>query len=93
MPEVQVAPYGSWKSPVTSDLIVAESIRLGQLALDGEDIYWVEQRPREGGRNVVVRRTADENIDDVTPSPFNACSRVHEYGGGAFAWPMGWSTS
>jgi len=84
MPEVQVAPYGSWKSPVTSDLIVAESIRLGQLALDGEDIYWVEQRPREGGRNVIVRRTADENIDDVTPSPFNACSRVHEYGGGAF---------
>ena len=84
MPEVQVAPYGSWKSPVTSDLIVAESIRLGQLALDGEDIYWVEQRPREGGRHVIVRRTNDGKIDDVTPSPFNARSRVHEYGGGAF---------
>lgn len=84
MPAVQVAPYGSWKSPVTSDLIVAESIRLGQLALDGEDIYWVEQRPREGGRNVIVRRTPDGTIDDVTPSPFNARSRVHEYGGGAY---------
>ena len=84
MPAVQVAPYGSWKSPVTSDLIVAESIRLGQLALDGEDIYWVEQRPREGGRNVIVRRTPDGTIGDVTPSPFNARSRVHEYGGGAY---------
>ncbi len=84
MPAVRVAPYGSWKSPVTSDLIVAESIRLGQLALDGEDIYWVEQRPREGGRNVIVRRTPDGTIDDVTPSPFNARSRVHEYGGGAY---------
>jgi dipeptidyl aminopeptidase/acylaminoacyl peptidase len=54
------------------------------LALDGEDIYWVEQRPREGGRNVIVRRTPDGTIDDVTPSPFNARSRVHEYGGGAY---------
>jgi dipeptidyl aminopeptidase/acylaminoacyl peptidase len=84
MPDVQTAAYGSWKSPVTSDLIVSESIRLGQLALDGEDIYWVEQRPREGGRNVIVRRTAAGTIDDVTPPPFNARTRVHEYGGGAF---------
>ena len=84
MPDVNVAPYGSWESPVTSDLIVSESIRLGQLAIDGEDIYWVEQRPREGGRNVIVRRVADGNIDDVTPPTFNARTRVHEYGGGAF---------
>ncbi|MCH2506666.1 MAG: DUF5050 domain-containing protein, partial [Dehalococcoidia bacterium] len=84
MPDVNVAPYGSWESPVTSDLIVSESIRLGQLAIDGEDIYWVEQRPREGGRNVIVRRAADGNIDDVTPPTFNARTRVHEYGGGAF---------
>ena len=84
MPDVQVAPYGSWKSPVTSDLIVSESIRLGQLALDDGDIYWVEQRPKEGGRNVIVRRTNDGKIDDVTPAPFNARTRVHEYGGGSF---------
>jgi dipeptidyl aminopeptidase/acylaminoacyl peptidase len=84
MPEVNVAPYGSWESPVTSDLIVSESIRLGQLAIDGEDVYWVEQRPQEGGRNVIVRRTADGGIDDITPPPFNTRTRVHEYGGGAF---------
>jgi len=81
----RVAPYGSWKSPVTSALIVSETVRLGQIALDGDDIYWVEARPAEGGRNVVVRRTPDGRMTDVTPPPFNARTRVHEYGGGAFA--------
>ncbi len=78
------APYGSWKSPITTDLIVSGSIGLGQIALDGEDIYWVEMRPSEGGRMVVVKRTPDGIISDITPEPFSARSRVHEYGGGAF---------
>ena len=77
-------PYGSWKSPITSDLIVAESVGLGQVHLDGDDVYWVEMRPSEGGRNVVVRRTPDGRTADVTPEPFNVRTRVHEYGGGAF---------
>ena len=78
-------PYGSWKSPITSDLIVAESIGLGEVRLDGHDVYWSEMRPSEGGRNVVVRRTPDGRTADVTPQPFNVRTRVHEYGGGAFA--------
>ncbi|MGA9348115.1 MAG: S9 family peptidase [Anaerolineae bacterium] len=82
MAEPQVALYGSWKSPITSDLIVSETIGLGQIALNGEDIYWVEMRPAEGGRNVIVRRTPDGRTTDVTPAPFNARTRVHEYGGG-----------
>jgi len=85
MPESQVAPYGSWKSPITSDMIASGAMRLGQIALDGADIYWVEMRPAEGGRNVIVRRTPDGQTSDVTPAPFNARTRVHEYGGGAFA--------
>jgi len=85
MAEQEVTPYGSWKSPITSDLIVSETIGLGQIALDGEDVYWVEVRPTEGGRNVIVRRTPDGKTTDVTPPPFNARTRVHEYGGGAFA--------
>lgn len=84
MAEPHVAPYGSWKSPITSDLIVAGSIGLGQLALDGENIYWTEQRPSEGGRNVVVRRTPDGATASMNPAPFNARTRVHEYGGGAY---------
>ncbi len=80
----QTAPYGTWKSPITADLIVANSIRLGEIRLDGNDIYWNELRPQEGGRSVVVRRTPDGAIADVTPAPFNVRTRVHEYGGGAY---------
>jgi dipeptidyl aminopeptidase/acylaminoacyl peptidase len=82
--EPQTAPYGSWQSPITSDLIVSGAIGLGQIALDSENIYWIEMRPAEGGRNVIVRRTPDGDTTDVTPSPFNTRTRVHEYGGGAF---------
>jgi dipeptidyl aminopeptidase/acylaminoacyl peptidase len=85
MTEPHVAPYGSWKSPITSDLIVSATVGLGQTALDGADTYWVELRPSEGGRNCVVRRTPDGNVSDVTPRGFNARTRVHEYGGGDFA--------
>jgi len=84
MAQPKVAPYGSWKSPITSDLIVAETVGLGQIALDGEDVYWGETRPAEGGRSVIVRRSSDGQTADVTPSPFNARTRVHEYGGGDY---------
>src|SRR6266851_4209824 len=80
-----MAPYGFWKSPITSDRIVAEVVGLGQIALDGEDVYWTEMRPSEGGRSVIVRRTPNGTLTDQTPPPFNARTRVHEYGGGAFA--------
>src|SRR6185295_10600015 len=89
MAETQTAPYGSWKSPITSDLIVSGTIGLGQIALDGDDVYWIEARPTEGGRQVIVRRTADGQTADVTPAPFNARTRVHEYGGGAFVVSAG----
>ncbi len=80
----QTAPYGSWKSPITSDLIVSETIRFGHVALDGSDTYWIEGRPSEGGRNVIVRRTVDGTVTDLTPPLFNARTRVHEYGGGDY---------
>jgi dienelactone hydrolase len=91
MPEPQTAPYGSWSSPITSDLIVASSIGLGEILLDGTDVYWLESRPQEGGRSVLVRRAADGALADVTPPvpvggqpAFNIRTRVHEYGGGAY---------
>jgi len=89
MPEPQVAPYGSWKSPITTDLIVSETIGIGQIVLDGHDTYWTEGRPSEGGRSVIVHRTPDGHTTDVLPSPFNARTRVHEYGGGAFTVSKG----
>jgi dipeptidyl aminopeptidase/acylaminoacyl peptidase len=83
-PQARTAPYGSWKSPITSDLIVAQSISLSDVRLDGGNIYWLEGRPQEQGRSVVVRADADGRQADVTPAPFNARTRVHEYGGGSW---------
>jgi len=79
-----VAPYGSWKSPIDADLVASAGVGLQQLRIDGEDIYWIESRPQEGGRKVVVRQSSDGTLEDVTPPTFNARTRVHEYGGGDY---------
>jgi hypothetical protein len=84
MSERGVAPYGSWKSPISSDLIVRGVVGLAEVVIDGRDVYWLESRPGEGGRNVVVLLTPVRRTEDVTPQPFNARTRVHEYGGGGF---------
>jgi dipeptidyl aminopeptidase/acylaminoacyl peptidase len=80
----KASPYGSWKSPITADLIAAETIGLSGVWLDGADVYWSELRGAEGGRNALVRCTP-AGIEDVLPLPYSARSRVNEYGGGAFA--------
>ncbi|HJQ25297.1 MAG TPA: S9 family peptidase [Blastocatellia bacterium] len=84
MAEKIIAPYGSWKSPITADLIVAGTVNLGEVMLDGDDIYWIEGRAAERGRNCIVRRASDGTTRDVTPPEFNARTTVHEYGGGAY---------
>jgi dipeptidyl aminopeptidase/acylaminoacyl peptidase len=78
------APYGSWKSPITTDLITDQSISLIELTLDGQDIYWIESHPKEGGRYTIMRRTPDGKITECTPPEFYVRTTVHEYGGGAF---------
>ena len=87
MPKAIVCPFGSWKSPFTSDLIVSTTYGLGDLATDGQDLYWVESRPSEGGRYVIIRRQPQGTATPLTPAPFNARTRVHEYGGAADAAP------
>ena len=67
-----VAPYGTWKSPITADLIVAGTTGLGQIMLDGADLYWSESRPAEGGRNAIVRLDAVGQAGDAIPRDFNA---------------------
>ncbi len=80
-----IAPYGSWKSPITSELVGGGDVGLEQIRIDGGNIYWIERRAQEGGRKVVVRRAADGSTFDVTPAGFNARTRVHEYGGGDYS--------
>ncbi|HLQ77424.1 MAG TPA: S9 family peptidase [Terriglobia bacterium] len=78
------APYGSWKSPITSAYLTSAGIGLGQLEVGHQSVYWCEGRPMEAGRVVVVRRDSKGNSADVTPAGFNSRTRVHEYGGGAY---------
>jgi dienelactone hydrolase len=85
MPRPDAAPYGSWRSPITSDLIVAQITMLSDVRLDGGDICWLEGRPQEQGRNVIVRAGADGSAADITSTGFNVRTRVHEYGGGSWS--------
>src|SRR5260370_36651581 len=85
----ETLPCGAWRSPIASELMVGEPGGLGDIRVDGDDIYWIEGRPGEGGRNVLVRRarsasiSSGGSIEDITPPPFSVRTRVHEYGGGA----------
>lgn len=79
-----IAPYGSWKSPLTSERIVSESIKLGQISLCGDEVYWIESRPTEGGRSAIVRLDSTGSREILTPSPINVRTRVHEYGGAPY---------
>jgi len=80
----KTAPYGSFESPITAELIAAAAISLADVAIDREDTYWLEGRPSESGRYVLVRQTPDGKTTDVTPQGYNVRTTVHEYGGGAF---------
>ena len=82
---VTTAPYGSWASPITARLIADSGIALGWLQAVAGQIFWVEMRPLEDGRSVLVRRTADGEIADVVPATANTRTLVQEYGGGIYA--------
>ena len=79
------APYGTWPSPVTTELVTTGTASLAAPRLDGDTLYWLESRPDQGGRVDLLRRPVDGATEAVTSAPFNVRSRVHEYGGGAYA--------
>ena len=81
---MKTAPYGSWRSPITSDLIAAQSIGLSEIRIEPTGIYWQESRPHESGRSVIVHQGAD-----LLAVPFSSRTRVHEYGGGAWTVSSG----
>ncbi|VEP14675.1 Dipeptidyl aminopeptidase/acylaminoacyl peptidase [Hyella patelloides LEGE 07179] len=81
---INIKPFGSWKSPITTETIIAKTVGLGGVNSLAKDIYWLESRPQEKGRNVLVKQAADGTVADITPQPFNVRTRVHEYGGGAY---------
>jgi dipeptidyl aminopeptidase/acylaminoacyl peptidase len=81
----EIAPYGSWRSPIEAQLVARAGRRLAApaLAADGA-VWWAEGRPAEGGRVVLMRRPPGGEPEAVTPTGVNVRTRVHEYGGGAW---------
>jgi len=78
----QSAPCGAWTSPISAAVVAAGSAPLSGVLLDGADVYWLAGRASEGGRSTLLRRRDGATLE-LTPSPFNVRTRVHEYGGGA----------
>ena len=86
-PSPLTAPYGTWPSPISAAIVAAGASPLTQLALggaDGGDVFWLAGRASEAGRNALLRQRG-ARVDELTPAPFNVRTRVHEYGGGAYA--------
>jgi dipeptidyl aminopeptidase/acylaminoacyl peptidase len=84
MPDKRVLPYGSWPTPITSAVVVANAVGLADVAADGRDVIWAEERPDEGGRTALVRRSEDGRLEELLAPEENARTAVHEYGGGAW---------
>src|ERR1035437_1202609 len=84
-----LAPHGSWKSPITAEMLTAHAISLEQVVIDGETIYWTEGHPEEDGRSAMLRLEPGRPPVECLPPRFSVRSRVYEYGGGAFAVNQG----
>jgi dipeptidyl aminopeptidase/acylaminoacyl peptidase len=85
VPAKRKAPLGAWPSPLTAEAVAEGGVRLGGLALDGDDVYWVESRASEQGRLALLRKHEGGKVEEVVRAPYSVRTRVHEYGGGAFA--------
>lgn len=80
----QTAPYGAWESPIQVADMLSSSVGFSSTRVDGKDFYWLEHRPSEAGRQVIVKRSANGRKRDMLPQGFNARTRVHEYGGDSY---------
>jgi dipeptidyl aminopeptidase/acylaminoacyl peptidase len=78
------APYGSWHSPISVELVAGSAVAITEPWPGADDLYWLESRPTEGGRRTLLRRTPDGLTQELTPDPFRVGNRVHEYGGGSY---------
>ena len=82
---MKIAPYGSWKSPISVDHLIGSSVGLSAVQIDGRHVYWLESRADERGRTSLWRRllSGGEPVE-ITSHPAYVRDRVHEYGGGEY---------
>jgi dipeptidyl aminopeptidase/acylaminoacyl peptidase len=79
-----VTPYGAWPSPISPELVAQRAVAYDAVQVTAGAVYWLETRPSEAGRTVLVRWTPQDGALDAVPATFDVGSRVHEYGGGAY---------
>jgi len=84
-----VAPYGTWSSPISAEMVAEAGVRLSAPWLEDGAVWWLEGRAAEGGRVALVRREPNGRTADVVPADFNVRTSVHEYGGGAYCVQRG----
>ncbi|WP_245647062.1 S9 family peptidase [Microtetraspora niveoalba] len=78
-------PHAAWSSPISTTDVARSGLSLGFPTVLGEDLWWEEDRPAEGGRRTVVHRDAEGVLHELLPAPWDARTRVHEYGGRSYA--------
>ena len=88
---MNTAAYGTWASPVTTDLVTSGTIGLSSPQLDADTLYWLEARPDQAGRVALVRQPHDGDREPVTvlardPSG-DTCLRSS-----SVSWLRGWMT-
>jgi len=79
--EVPAISFGAWPSPITAADVARSRLRLAYPTVISGEVWWQETRPEEGGRITIVHRSAGGKLTDLLPAPWNARTRVHEYGG------------
>lgn len=79
-----VSPFGTWSSPLSAQIATADYVSFSELWVDGTDLYYLELRPQEAGRTTLKVRRKEGSIHEVTPSPLNVRTKVHEYGGSSY---------
>ncbi|MFI1971262.1 prolyl oligopeptidase family serine peptidase [Streptomyces cinnamoneus] len=82
---VSTAPYGTWRSPIDAALVASHDGKPDFVGMVGDEVWWVAARPAEGGRAALVRLRPGEREAVALPAPWNARSRVMEYGGAPWA--------
>ena len=81
---VQVAPFGSWNSPISAERVLQGATRVEACRVSGAGVWWSEFRPQQDARSQILRRGRVGSAVEVLPAPFSAKTRIHEYGGGAW---------
>ncbi|MGC1755873.1 MAG: S9 family peptidase, partial [Trebonia sp.] len=81
----EIAPYGSWTSPISAADVARGAVAVAFPAVAGDEVWWQESRPAEGGRVTIMAAGAGDTAPrELLPAPWYARNRVHEYGGRSF---------